>query len=111
MATAPPTLRTPTTATIATIPTRPRPRRRGGALLVHGTIRLRLCDGRVSMMSRSPGRRRPVRARARRARTQGATPMKYLLMIYMNPAVFEGLSEDEQQAVMDGHDGFIKTIE
>ena len=37
--------------------------------------------------------------------------MKYLLMIYMNPDVFEALSEDEQQAVMNGHDGFIKTIE
>ena len=29
--------------------------------------------------------------------------MRYLLMIYMNPTVFESLSEEEQAAVMDAH--------
>jgi hypothetical protein len=32
--------------------------------------------------------------------------MKYLLMIYMNPATFESLSEEERTAIMDGHDAF-----
>ena len=36
--------------------------------------------------------------------------MKYLLMIYMNPTIFEGLSEDEQQAIMDAHQDFQKPI-
>ncbi|GAA0671529.1 YciI family protein [Kitasatospora atroaurantiaca] len=36
--------------------------------------------------------------------------MKYLLMIYMNPAVFESLSEAEQNAVMAEHDAFQKPI-
>jgi hypothetical protein len=36
--------------------------------------------------------------------------MKYLLMIYMNPTIFEGLSEDEQQAIMDAHEDFQKPI-
>ena len=36
--------------------------------------------------------------------------MRYLLMIYMNPTVFETLSEEEQAAVMDAHDGFQKAI-
>ncbi len=36
--------------------------------------------------------------------------MRYLLMIYMNPTVFETLSEDEKTAVMDVHDEFHKPI-
>ena len=32
--------------------------------------------------------------------------MKYLLMIYMNPTLFESLGEDERNAVMAGHDAF-----
>ncbi|HZA79502.1 MAG TPA: YciI family protein [Acidimicrobiales bacterium] len=34
--------------------------------------------------------------------------MKYLLMIHMNPAVFETLSEAERTAVVDAHDEFQK---
>ena len=36
--------------------------------------------------------------------------MRYLLMIYMNPTVFETLSEEEQAAVMDAHGEFQKPI-
>jgi hypothetical protein len=36
--------------------------------------------------------------------------MKYLLTIYMNPATFEALSEDERSAVMGGHDAFMKLL-
>jgi hypothetical protein len=32
--------------------------------------------------------------------------VKYLLMIYMNPAIFETLSEEEQNAVFSAHDTF-----
>ena len=32
--------------------------------------------------------------------------MKYLLMIYMNPTLFESLGEDERNALMAGHDAF-----
>src|SRR5262245_7157953 len=34
--------------------------------------------------------------------------MKYLLMIYMNPQIWESLSEADQQAVFAGHDQLIK---
>ena len=36
--------------------------------------------------------------------------MKYLLMIYMNPTIFESLSEAEKQAIFDAHDNFLKPI-
>jgi hypothetical protein len=36
--------------------------------------------------------------------------MKYLLMIVMNPAVWEGLSEEEQKAVIASHDDFQKLL-
>ena len=36
--------------------------------------------------------------------------MKYLLMIYMNPNVFETLSEEEQNAVVNAHGEFQKPI-
>lgn len=36
--------------------------------------------------------------------------MKFLLVNYMNPAIWNGLSEDEQQEVMTGHGDFQKTI-
>jgi hypothetical protein len=36
--------------------------------------------------------------------------VRYLLMIYMNPTVFETLSEEEQTAVMGAHDEFQKPI-
>lgn len=36
--------------------------------------------------------------------------MKYLLMIVMNPAVWEGLSEEEQKAVVASHDDFQKLL-
>jgi hypothetical protein len=39
-------------------------------------------------------------------RTTKEPTMKYLLMIYLNPAGMEALSEDEQQAVMKAHDDF-----
>jgi hypothetical protein len=32
--------------------------------------------------------------------------VKYLLMIYMNDAAFEALSEEEREALMAGHDEF-----
>jgi hypothetical protein len=32
--------------------------------------------------------------------------VKYLLMIYMNPEVFEGLTEEEKNAVFSAHDRF-----
>ncbi len=36
--------------------------------------------------------------------------MKYLLMIYMNPSIFDSLSEDERNAVFAGHDEFQKPL-
>jgi hypothetical protein len=32
--------------------------------------------------------------------------MKYLLMIYVNPATMEALTEEERQAIFEGHDAF-----
>jgi hypothetical protein len=32
--------------------------------------------------------------------------VKYLLMIYMNPTLFESLSQEERDAVMTAHDAF-----
>jgi hypothetical protein len=37
--------------------------------------------------------------------------MKYLLIMHMNPPVWESLSEDERNEVMAGHGEFIKTIQ
>jgi hypothetical protein len=36
--------------------------------------------------------------------------MKYLLMIYMNPSVFESLTEAEKETVFTAHDGFQKAL-
>jgi hypothetical protein len=36
--------------------------------------------------------------------------MKYMLLIYMNPAIWEAASEEERNAVFAGHDEFQKTI-
>jgi len=36
--------------------------------------------------------------------------VKFLLMMHMNPALWEKLSENEQQEVFDGHDRFQETI-
>ncbi|MFJ9810800.1 YciI family protein [Streptomyces sp. NPDC101158] len=36
--------------------------------------------------------------------------MKFLLIMHMNPALWEKLSEDEQQQVFDGHDRFQEVI-
>lgn len=36
--------------------------------------------------------------------------MKFLLLLHINPVVWESLTEEEQQAVMNGHEGFIETI-
>lgn len=36
--------------------------------------------------------------------------MKFMIMIHMNPAVWEGLTEDEQEAVMDGHRKLLEEI-
>jgi hypothetical protein len=32
--------------------------------------------------------------------------MKYLIMIYLNPATFESLSEEDRDAILNGHDAF-----
>jgi hypothetical protein len=45
-----------------------------------------------------------------RIRATRSNDVRYLLMIYMNPTVFETLSEEEQAAVMDAHDEFQKPI-
>jgi hypothetical protein len=37
--------------------------------------------------------------------------MKYLLIMHMNPVVWQGLTEEERNAVMDGHGAFMKTIQ
>jgi hypothetical protein len=34
--------------------------------------------------------------------------MKYLLMIHLNPTVFESLTEEDRQAVFSAHDEFIR---
>jgi hypothetical protein len=44
------------------------------------------------------------------SRATRSDDVRYLLMIYMNPSVFETLSEEEQTAVMDAHDEFQKPI-
>jgi hypothetical protein len=36
--------------------------------------------------------------------------MKFLLIMHMNPAVWDTLTEDERTEIMDGHGGFIDTI-
>lgn len=36
--------------------------------------------------------------------------MKYLLMIYFNPATWDALSEDQHQAVFTGHNELVKVV-
>ncbi|MDH6124884.1 YciI family protein [Kitasatospora sp. GP82] len=36
--------------------------------------------------------------------------MKYMLVMHMNPVLWDGLSEDEQQAVYAGHGDFMKLL-
>lgn len=36
--------------------------------------------------------------------------MKYLLALHINPNVLSALSEEQRNAIMDGHEGFIKTL-
>ncbi|TCO60505.1 YciI family protein [Actinocrispum wychmicini] len=36
--------------------------------------------------------------------------MKFLLVMHMNPAIWDALTEDERQEVMNGHGGFIDTV-
>jgi hypothetical protein len=36
--------------------------------------------------------------------------MKFLLIMHINPTVWNGLTEEEQQEIMDGHGEFIQTI-
>lgn len=36
--------------------------------------------------------------------------MKYLLTIYMNPTIFETLTDEDRNEVMSGHEAFIKAI-
>lgn len=36
--------------------------------------------------------------------------VKYMLMMYMNPATWESLSEDDRNAVFKGHEDFMKLI-
>jgi hypothetical protein len=33
--------------------------------------------------------------------------MKYVILMQVDPAAIQGLSEDEQQSIMDGHNAFI----
>ncbi|WP_158887411.1 YciI family protein [Amycolatopsis anabasis] len=37
--------------------------------------------------------------------------MKYLLIMQVNPAILEALTEEEREAVMNGHQEFMRTIE
>ncbi|MCU1683559.1 MAG: hypothetical protein JWQ81_4298 [Amycolatopsis sp.] len=36
--------------------------------------------------------------------------MKYMLIMHMNPVVWDGLSEADRNAIMDGHGGFMAAI-
>ncbi|GHF60723.1 hypothetical protein FHX82_002681 [Amycolatopsis bartoniae] len=36
--------------------------------------------------------------------------MKYLLIMHLNPRIWESLTEAERQAVADGHGAFIETV-
>ena len=36
--------------------------------------------------------------------------MKFLLLMHMNPAVWESLTEDERNEVMTGHGAFMETV-
>jgi hypothetical protein len=36
--------------------------------------------------------------------------MKFLLIMHINPAIMEELTEDERQEIMDGHGEFMKTL-
>lgn len=36
--------------------------------------------------------------------------MKYLLVLHMNPTIMSALSEEQRNAIMDGHEGFIKML-
>jgi hypothetical protein len=36
--------------------------------------------------------------------------VKYMLLIYFNPATWDALTEEEHQAVFSGHDEFMRTI-
>ncbi|MEJ3658429.1 YciI family protein [Actinomycetes bacterium KLBMP 9759] len=36
--------------------------------------------------------------------------MKYLLIMHQNPAVFDALTEEQRNAVMEGHGAFIEAI-
>ncbi|GAA2636866.1 YciI family protein [Actinomadura fulvescens] len=36
--------------------------------------------------------------------------MQFLLIMHMNPQIFEALTEEERQEVMSGHGAFIETI-
>jgi hypothetical protein len=36
--------------------------------------------------------------------------MKYMLMIHLNPSIFEALSEEDRDAVFSGHDQFVTTL-
>jgi len=36
--------------------------------------------------------------------------VKFLLLLHINPAVWETLTEEEQNEIMEGHGGFIETI-
>lgn len=37
--------------------------------------------------------------------------VKYLLIMQINPAVLDALSEEERSAIMDGHGEFMKTVQ
>jgi hypothetical protein len=46
----------------------------------------------------------------RRRRPREGAIVKYLLMIYLNPTIFETLSEDERNAIFGGHDEFSTSL-
>jgi hypothetical protein len=51
----------------------------------------------------------PMRTRPGPAEDKETT-MKFLLIMQVNPAVLESLTEAEQKAIGDGHESFMKTI-
>jgi hypothetical protein len=48
--------------------------------------------------------------RTPRRRPKGAPKVKYLLAMYLNPDVMAGLSEQDMDGIMAGHQEFIRTI-
>jgi hypothetical protein len=60
------------------------------------------------LMSKSGGGTRPCAVAASGRR--GGDDVKFLLIMHMNPQIWQALTEDERQEVMNGHGAFIETI-